>query len=1494
MPHMREATKKEVGRLLKLEAMDTQDPLGRLCPETSRLSPRGEGDRGVPSGRRITTEWRPTGGYTSPRLRAYLSQGEPFFGDFGCSLKNTAKKVSEKESKILQHQRTDSRATSIFPPPENDRKRCGEGTGTPEPGGGGLRSPGNASPGEDEVMLTAAPVVYNNSRAAMRLQHQPFNYQVIKDICKIKNYFGRDSEVLRGIIRTTLKSQDLIPADIKDLFRCLLTPSEYDLWESLWKRSLTKLLAELKQSNQNAHDTENNEITLEHLCGEGNWINPANQVRVLTKFVADKVCDVAENIFNQLPTADIQVSYVSINQFPCESFLQFVDRLRLQIQRQVKEPVAQTELLKEMAQRNANEACRRVILSLPINPPPTIADMIEACAQKADLYSVHNKKPDNPRTVAAVTPGMNKPQMSPGQLQHIVCFQCKRSDRWTVVGVDLQDNSQDLAGLDSRYFVIGDTAHTPREIEVAPMTITGDLTHLILLARCPQPPFCVDKGQVIAQVIPVPTEVQVDDKAPGVYWAEVVGENKPIMGCNLTHKSEHLHVEGLIDTGADVTITPEKVWPSHWDLQPVAGKIQGVGGMKLAKIARDIIQIEGPDGFLIEATVERPVQKLSWLDNDPIWVNQWPLSKQKLGALEKLVEEELAKGHIVETTSPWSSPVFLIKKPGKDKWRLLQDLREINKKIQDMGSLQPGMPSPTMLPQDWLLAVVDIKDCFFQIPLHPADAPRFAFSIPTINREAPMKRYHWTVLPQGMKASPFICQWYVGSLLSSVRAEKREAIILHYMDDILICCPNNNILKDTLDLVVKVLTSAGFQLQEDKVQRMPPWKYLGLEITARTVVPQKLEIIGNPKTLADLHSLCGSLNWVRPWLGLTNEDLSPLLNLLKGERELLSPRELTPEAKTVIEKAQKALTERQAHRFKPELPFKFIVLGKLPHLHGLIFQWAEGQRDALLIIEWVFLSHQRPKTITKPQELMAQLIQKARVRLRELAGCDFMCIHLPVRLSGEGKNSPERLTKEMFEHLLQSNANLQLALDSSSGQISVHAPSHKLFHEEFHLIPHEKRSQRPLKALTVFTDASGTSHKSVMTWRNPQTQLWEADVEFVEGSPQIAELAAVVRAFEKFSEPINLVTDSAYVAGVVSRAEQTVLKDIENKHLFRLLSKLIDLVSNREQPFYVMHIRSHTPLPGEIAEGNRKADSLAAPAEKVCLPDVFQQAKISHQQYHQNVPGLIRQFQLTRDQAKAIVATCPNCQLQAVPSLGIGVNPRGLKSCEVWQTDITHIPSFGRLKYVHVSIDTYSGAVYASAHAGEKSVHAKQHLVQAFSVLGIPKEIKTDNGPAYQSKEFLEFVQQWGVEHKTGIPHSPTGQAVIERTHQTLKQVLARQGSEAVWMSPQQKLCKALFTINFLNCSFENMNPPVTRHFNSGDQFKFSQHPPVLIRDPETWQTKGPYELVTWGHGYACVSTPSGPRWIPQKWVKPFVPKNPAPARREEKQVAVASKRRRC
>ncbi|NXF27448.1 POK19 protein, partial [Rhodinocichla rosea] len=279
----------------------------------------------------------------------------------------------------------------------------------------------------------------------------------------------------------------------------------------------------------------------------------------------------------------------------------------------------------------------------------------------------------------------------------------------------------------------------------------------------------------------------------------------------------------------------------------------------------------------------------------------------------------------------------------------------------------------------------------------------------------------------------------------------------------------------------------------------------------------------------------------------------------------------------------------------------------------------------------------------------------------------------------------------------------------------------------------------------------------------------------------IAELAAVVRAFENFkNEPFNLVIDWAHVADIAMRAECALLKEVSSPKLYQLISQLIHLISHRKQPYHIMHVRSHTDLPGIITEGNRKADTLAMAVETANVRNIFAQAKLSHAFFHQNnknfCSALIRMFKLSKDQAKTIVVTCPNCQNYQIPSMGTGVNPQGLNSCQLWQTDVTHFTPFGRSKYVHVSVDTFSGAVFASPHPEETTQHTIKHFLLAFATLGVPKEIKTDNGPAYTSHKLKEFFSEWGIAHKTGIPANPTGQSIVERTpHQTLKRVLNQQ-----------------------------------------------------------------------------------------------------------------------
>ncbi|KFO65121.1 hypothetical protein N302_12555, partial [Corvus brachyrhynchos] len=271
-----------------------------------------------------------------------------------------------------------------------------------------------------------------------------------------------------------------------------------------------------------------------------------------------------------------------------------------------------------------------------------------------------------------------------------------------------------------------------------------------------------------------------------------------------------------------------------------------------------------------------------------------------------------------------------------------------------------------------------------------------------------------------------------------------------------------------------------------------------------------------------------------------------------------------------------------------------------------------------------------------------------------------------------------------------------------------------------------------------------------------------------EGSPQVVELAAVVRAFQLFPEPFNLITDSAYVANIVKRIEGSVLKDVSKDSLYRYLTCLYSILQNRKSQYFVSHIRAHFSLPGFLAEGNARADELTVAVVNT-LNNIFEQAKLSHAFFHQNAQALMQMFHLSRDQAKAIISACPDCQ-RVQPSVSTGaVNLQGLQSLQLWQTDITKYPSFGKFKNIHVSVDTFSGAVFVSIHTGETANHACQHFLQAFASLGVLQEIRTDNGPAYTAKKLADFLMDWEVRHTSGVPYYPTSQAIVERTHHSLK-----------------------------------------------------------------------------------------------------------------------------
>ena len=54
--------------------------------------------------------------------------------------------------------------------------------------------------------------------------------------------------------------------------------------------------------------------------------------------------------------------------------------------------------------------------------------------------------------------------------------------------------------------------------------------------------------------------------------------------------------------------------------------------------------------------------KFQWLNDILVWVDQWSLPKEKIEATSSQVQEQLEAGHLVESLSPWNTPILIIKK----------------------------------------------------------------------------------------------------------------------------------------------------------------------------------------------------------------------------------------------------------------------------------------------------------------------------------------------------------------------------------------------------------------------------------------------------------------------------------------------------------------------------------------------------------------------------------------------------------------------------------------------------------------------------------------------------------------------------------------------------------------------------------------------------------------------------------------------------------------
>ncbi|TRZ10900.1 hypothetical protein HGM15179_016202 [Zosterops borbonicus] len=136
--------------------------------------------------------------------------------------------------------------------------------------GGEESEPRSPDPGS---VPTLTPVTYRRNRGGQTTTAtwRPLPQGMVKDLMKALQEYGHDSLFFQGLLSSSLAGLVVVPQDLRQLFRCFSSKTEFKLWEATWKDLLRHTLPSLLKDPATSTDNGGDPITMDHLVGEGDW-----------------------------------------------------------------------------------------------------------------------------------------------------------------------------------------------------------------------------------------------------------------------------------------------------------------------------------------------------------------------------------------------------------------------------------------------------------------------------------------------------------------------------------------------------------------------------------------------------------------------------------------------------------------------------------------------------------------------------------------------------------------------------------------------------------------------------------------------------------------------------------------------------------------------------------------------------------------------------------------------------------------------------------------------------------------------------------------------------------------------------------------------------------------------------------------------------------------------------------------------------------------------
>ena len=267
-------------------------------------------------------------------------------------------------------------------------------------------------------------------------------------------------------------------------------------------------------------------------------------------------------------------------------------------------------------------------------------------------------------------------------------------------------------------------------------------------------------------------------------------------------------------------------------------------------------------------------------DAKPVLQRFYRTSPLKRDEIDRQVEELLQFGLIRPSSSEWTSPVVLVKKPDGS-WRMCCDYRKLNAVTKPQSYPLPRLEDvwDAIGEHDTrFLSVIDMSNGFWQLAMNPNSIEKTSFV--TQNGQ-----YEWNCLPYGLSNSPVT---FMRTVHQALRGLVFKCCVI-YVDDVICYSSNMDDHLKHLGLIFARLKEAGLKLNPRKCQfAAREVKYLGHILSPQGVRPnpEKTAIVDTfpaPKNVKEVRSFLGLTNYYRRFIRDYSKLAAPMYGLLRQE-----------------------------------------------------------------------------------------------------------------------------------------------------------------------------------------------------------------------------------------------------------------------------------------------------------------------------------------------------------------------------------------------------------------------------------------------------------------------------------------------------------------------------------------------------------------------------------------------------------------------------------